>query len=105
MFNVPFPPNNNFVGRQDILAEIEATIRKNQEADGCIPTVLKGLGGMGKSQLMLKYCYTHRKEYKYVVWIIANGKLETIQQFHRFARKNGIMFDNEDDLPEKVRMW
>ena len=75
MFRVPFPPNNKFVGRSDILAEIEAVVVKNQSAGGCVPTVLQGLGGMGKSQLMLKYCYAHRKEYNDIFWLNAEGRL------------------------------
>src|SRR3954462_11432642 len=105
MFQVPFPPNNSFVGRSDILAEIETVIRKNQSADGCVPTVLKGLGGMGKSQLMLKYCYQHRKEYKYVFWINAEGYLETLEEFQNLAKKLGIKVDNDEDLGELIREW
>src|SRR6184192_4202025 len=105
MFRVPFPPNNNFVGRRDILAEIEAVVRKNQKADGCIPTVLKGIGGMGKSQLMLKYCYEHRKEYEYVFWLSAEGSLATIEEFYNLANKLKIKIDNDEDLAEDIRTW
>src|SRR3954471_3550546 len=105
MFQVPFPQNNNFVGRHDILAEIEAAIRKNQESDGCVPIVLKGLGGMGKSQLMLRYCYTHREEYKYVFWLNAEGHLETLEEFQNLAKKLGIEVDNDEALAEQIRTW
>src|SRR3954468_23918947 len=104
MFQVPFPKNNNFVGRSDILAEIEAAIHKNQ-SDGCVPIVLKGLGGMGKSQLMLKYCYTHLKEYKYVFWLNTEGSLATLEKFHILAGKLGIKVDNDKDLAEHIRAW
>src|SRR3954452_11697185 len=105
MFQVPFPPNNSFVGRRDILAEIEAAVRKNQEADGCIPIVLKGLGGMGKSQLMLKYCYSHRKEYKYVFWLNTEGTTATFAEFYNLAEKLGIKADNDEDLTEQTHAW
>src|SRR4051794_23540593 len=100
MFEVPFPQNNNFVGREDILAEIESTIHKNRETDGCIPTVLKGLGGMGKSQLMLKYCYLHRKEYKDIIWINAEGRLATLEEFQTLAEDIDIKVNNNEDLPK-----
>ena len=57
--------------------------------------MLKGLGGMGKSQLMLKYCYTHRKEYKYVFWLNAEGSQATLEEFHNLAEKLGIKVDKE----------
>src|SRR4051812_12533352 len=97
MFQVPFPPNHNFVGRRDILAEIETLVRKNQLTDGCIPTVLKGLGGMGKTQLMLKYCYEHRKEYKYVIWINADGRQETLDEFRSLAKDLDIRVENNNN--------
>src|SRR3954467_417841 len=102
MFQVPFPQNHNFVGRHDILAEIEAHIRKTKSADECVPIVLKGLGGMGKSQLMLKYCYTHRKEYKHIFWLNAEGIQATLEEFHNLAKKLGIKVDNSDDLAEHI---
>src|SRR6184192_3864385 len=105
MFKFPFPQNNNFIGRRDILAKIEAAIRKNQKADECVPIVLKGLGGMGKSQLMLKYCYTHRKEYKYVFWLNAEGRLATLEEFQDLAEDLGIKTDNDRALPKRIRTW
>src|SRR3954464_11265147 len=105
MFRVPFPPNKTFVGRQDILAEIEAIIRENQSDGGCFPTVLRGLGGMGKSQLMLKYCYTHRKDYKFVFWLNTEGRLETLKEFQILARDLDIKVDNDEDLPKHIRTW
>src|SRR4051812_46045612 len=105
MFQVPFPPNINFVGRHDILAEIEAVVRKNQEADGCVPTVLKGLGGMGKSQLMLKYCDEHRKEYEHVIWLNVQGSPATLEELRKLAKKLGIKVDDDEDLTENIREW
>src|SRR4051794_2583645 len=105
MFHVPFPLNNSFVGRRDILAEIEAVISKNQSADGCIPIVLKGLGGMGKSQLMLKYCYAHRKEYKHVFWLNADGSQETLDEFQNLADDLGIKIDNDEALAKHICEW
>src|SRR5436305_14413296 len=110
MFQVPFPPHHNFVGRRDILAEIEAVIRRNQSSDECIPIVLKGLGVMGKTQLMLKYCYEHRKEYKYVIWINADGRQEILDKFRSLAKDLGIKVDDDNDdddeaLAKRIRNW
>src|SRR3954468_3658778 len=102
MFEVPFPPNNNFVGREDILAEIKSTIHENREINGCIPTVLKGLGGMGKSQLMLKYCYLHRNEYEDIIWINAEGRLATLEEFQTLAENIGIKVNNNETLPKHI---
>src|SRR4051794_20136984 len=105
MFQVPFPPNHNFVGRRDVLDEIEAIVRKSQSTNRCVPIVLKGLGGMGKSQLMLEYCYAHRNEYKYVFWLRAEGNIEIWQEFQSLAEKLGIKVNSDEALSEHIRMW
>ena len=96
MFDVPFRPNNVFVGRRDILTEMERTIYKNQLTGGCVPLVLSGIGGMGKTQLMLKYCYDHRADYEYVFWIEADGDVATLESFRRLARKLDIRVSNNE---------
>src|SRR3954451_14673760 len=105
MFKVPFSQNNNFVGRHDLLAEIEATFRENKQAEGCVPTVLRGLGGMGKSQLMLKYCYAHRKDYNYIFWISAEGNQETREGFRNLAKDLDIKVDKDEALSKHIRTW
>ena len=109
MFQVPFRQNNNFVGRHDILAEMARTIRENQSADGCVPLVLSGLGGMGKTQLMLKYCHTHRKEYTCVFWLDASEKSALLYGFQKLAEKLGIKIDEdkagEETLVDCVHKW
>src|SRR4051812_13873654 len=55
--------NHGFVGRADILARMEAEIVKDRSSNRL---ALSGLGGMGKTQLMLQYCYLHRKAYQFV---------------------------------------
>src|SRR4051812_35564698 len=104
MFQVPFLNNDNFVGRHDILAKIDDDIRKNKSNNVCVPIVLKGLGGMGKSQLMLKYCYSHRKEYDYVFWLHAEDS-EVLDEFYNLAEKLGIKADNDEALSMNIRMW
>ena len=98
MFQVPFRKNNNFVGRADILNEMEQNLRHHQLAGDCVPLVLSGLGGMGKSQLMLKYCYAHRKEYRYIFWLNAEGSQETREGFRNLAKDLGIKVDEDPKI-------
>src|SRR3954462_668536 len=105
MLFVPFPQNHNFVVRHDILAEIEGHFRKTKSADECVPIMLKGLRGMGKSQLMLKYCYTHQKEYKHIFWLNAEGIQATLEEFQNLTKKLSIKVDNDDDLAEHIHTW
>jgi hypothetical protein len=56
----PMPSSsNNFVGREDDLTKLEAIFVKGRSQSGSRPVgVLSGLGGMGKTQLSVKFAET-----------------------------------------------
>ena len=51
---------------------------------------------MGKTQLMLNYCYDHCADYEYVFWIEADGDVATLESFWRLARKLDIRVSNNE---------
>jgi hypothetical protein len=65
---VPLERNARFTGRASQLAAIARRLR----ADGVLAVcALKGLGGVGKTQLALEYAHRHRHDYDLVAWIRA----------------------------------
>ncbi|KAK1181717.1 tetratricopeptide repeat protein [Streptomyces sp. NBS 14/10] len=73
--NLPAPRSGVFVGREEDLARLDAAtgIEDGHEADGAVPVVVHGLGGMGKSTLALHYAHRHRDRYNPVWWIPAES--------------------------------
>lgn len=65
---IPLLRNPRFTGREDALAEIEQRLRVSPVLAVC---ALRGIGGVGKTQLALEYAYRHRHEYDLVAWIRA----------------------------------
>lgn len=63
-FRLPFPRNDYFTGRIDILTQIHDTLPHH-------PVALCGFGGMGKTQVAVEYAYQHAAEYTYVFWLMA----------------------------------
>jgi hypothetical protein len=62
-FTVPFPPNPDFVGRDEELARLHEMVSQGDSPVGIRPTVLVGLGGIGKTQLAAEYAHRHRGDY------------------------------------------
>jgi tetratricopeptide (TPR) repeat protein len=65
------PYNPNFVGREDLLADLRQTLGQEGNAASTQMEAVTGLGGIGKTQLALAYVYRHLAAYWLVWWVRA----------------------------------
>jgi tetratricopeptide (TPR) repeat protein len=73
VWNVPFHPNPFFIGRSQVLADLEARLHS---ADGPVGrVVLVGLGGVGKTSVAVEFVYQRQADYE-LVWCV-NGEQPT----------------------------
>lgn len=64
---IPFQKNRNFTGRKDVLDSIHEEF---STAQGTVPIhIIRGMGGIGKTQIAVHYSYEFMKEYDLVYWI------------------------------------
>lgn len=71
------PEIQNFVGRSSELLQLNAAYQGNESIRKIV--VLEGLGGMGKTQMAVKFVKQHRDNFSAVFWM--NGKNEdTLKQ-------------------------
>jgi hypothetical protein len=86
--NLP-PRNPAFTGREDLIEEI-----RDRLADCLVPVVvLRGLGGVGKSQLALEYAHRLRQTglYKLVWWVRADSPVTAGEDLANLAPVLGIV--------------
>lgn len=67
-FLVEFKENPGFLGRTDDLERLHAALQNSgmageREAVGIVPARVTGMGGIGKTQLAVKYVYQYRDHY------------------------------------------
>src|SRR5262249_46857201 len=67
VWNVPYPRNPNFTGRQSILEQLEDALVSGMPA--ARSQAIAGLGGVGKTQTAVEYAYRHRDRYRAVLWV------------------------------------
>lgn len=75
VFTVPFGRNMDFVGREEALRKIDEILAGNLGQEHRL-VALTGMGGIGKTQLAVEYCYRHRGDFSGgILWINAASGL------------------------------
>ncbi|WP_338783685.1 FxSxx-COOH system tetratricopeptide repeat protein [Streptomyces sp. DG1A-41] len=96
LVNVPLR-NTTFVGRQALLRTVEEQLAA-QDTAAVLPHALHGLGGVGKSQLVLEYVYTHQYDYKVICWIPAERESLVLAALATLAGQLGVAPTDQDSV-------
>ncbi len=105
---IPRPRNPFFTGREEILEVLHAQLHVDQEADLPQSSALRGLGGVGKTQIALEYAYRYALEYNAVFWIEAETAENIVSSLLRIAAV--LQLPGQDDKDQQqvvaaVQRW
>ena len=102
-FMLPFERDPKFIGREDILAEIYEKFKTQRRVS------LAGIGGVGKSQVVIEYCYRYRDQHPtaHVFWIYASTISRIYQAYKAMAIKLCLpgWDDPSVDVIQLVSTW
>jgi tetratricopeptide (TPR) repeat protein len=98
IWNVPYPRNANFTGRDKILTDLRHALTEQSSAHRV--QVISGLGGVGKTQLAAEYAYKHRWDYTIIWWISADDSATLALTYAKLARRLGMNFPAETGLED-----
>jgi transcriptional regulator with XRE-family HTH domain len=82
---VPFQRNPLFTGREEILETLHRRLHMEQAGALAQSYALKGLAGIGKTQIALEYAYRHALEYSAIFWIEAETVESIVSSMLRIA--------------------
>jgi len=119
VWNVPHARNPHFSGREDLLDRLDQQLAPAGQADTMItrraaltqPQAIKGLGGIGKTQIAVEYAYRSRDlgYYTHTLWVNAASEETIIASFVTIAELlPAFAAKNETDqrkLVEAVKRW
>ncbi|GLW28312.1 FxSxx-COOH system tetratricopeptide repeat protein [Actinoplanes regularis] len=79
--------NYNFTGREELLERLATTLASGSKAavlpQAVLPQAVHGMGGVGKTQLVVEYIHQHLEDYDLVWWVPADsvsGVLASLEQ-------------------------
>lgn len=106
---IPFAESSRFWGREDILANIDDTLLTNTANLSLRSFVLHGMGGVGKTQIALRYANASRAKFDAIFWVSAENPITLGQSFREIARmlglfKAGTETDN-NTVTLEVKQW
>jgi transcriptional regulator with XRE-family HTH domain len=119
LWTVPYRRNLYFTGRDDLLHLLDQHLSRSQEkqaASTCRaaltqPHAMKGLGGIGKTQIAVEYAYRAREQVQYIhtLWINATSQETLMTSFTQLAEMlPDFSAKNETDqqkLMEAIKRW
>jgi tetratricopeptide (TPR) repeat protein len=108
IWNIPYPRNTFFTGRENLLERLHERFQTAQAAALSQPLAISGLGGIGKTQLAIEYAYRYRQEYQKVLWARAETTEELNTAYAEIARMLNLPQKHVRDqevIVEAVKGW
>jgi len=106
IWNVPHQRNPNFTGRERELMLLYCALTSGRPNTAF--QAVSGLGGVGKTQLVLEYAYRHAAEYDVVWWVRAEEPATLAADFAALADALRLPGKNDADQRnaiEGVKRW
>ena len=107
-WGVPYQRNHFFTGRERLLAQLYTALHKNGAVAITQPHALCGLGGVGKTQIVLEYAYRYREEYQAVFWIKSDTRENLLSDFLSLATLLKLPEQNAQDqatMISAIQRW
>ncbi len=95
-WNIPYPRNPVFTGREEMLSRLHEQLQKGPAALAQ-PQAISGLGGIGKTQIAVEYAYQYGQDYQAVLWSRAETQEALVSGYVEIAQHLNLPQKDEQD--------
>ncbi len=106
------PPDNKqyFVGRAESLEKLQQHFKSVQAGTKqCFISTISGLGGIGKTQLAIKFIHDPRHDYSLRLWFRAEQEITLLQDYIDFGQLFQLLAEGErvqqDEIIRRVKQY
>ncbi|KAL9023728.1 MAG: hypothetical protein Q9196_007016, partial [Gyalolechia fulgens] len=109
-YYLPYGVTSRFWGREDVLMQIQDALNPADELQGQRSIALWGMGGVGKTQVALRYASISRQRFQTILWVSADSNIQLLQSFREIANRLGLVQTHEEtedamSAMTKVKTW
>ena len=108
IWNVPYPRNPYFTGRETLLKRLHTTITSKQTGPFTYQQALSGLGGVGKTQIALEYAYQQYNTYTAILWVRADSRELLLADFMSIAHLLHLTQSEQQEqiqVVDTIKQW
>jgi len=108
IINLPHTRNPYFTGRTEIIKSIYENFHDDNDKTRLKRVQsIRGLGGIGKSSIVLEYAYEHRLEYQTIWWVNAASQSTVLSSYKEFGLEQGLVSEDDIDnvVVRKMHSW
>lgn len=107
---IPISMNPRFRGRECDLKDVREALEPDEKPTRLKSFALFGMGGVGKTQLALRYALESKKIFDIIIWIAADTSMSIDQSFREAAVGLGLSQESSDGSSElsataRVKDW
>src|SRR6516162_7126163 len=106
VFSLRSERNRRFVDRLNVYEALDQAIEISKIDTSLIPIAICGLGGTGKSQVALEFCYRNKDNFQYIFWMEADTEAalqSTFATAARMLRLPGLTASTSDAVPHMIQ--
>ena len=108
VWNIPYPRNPFFTGRDDVLTHLHTQFQAGQLTTLSQPQAISGLGGIGKTQIALEYAYHYRQDYQALFWVRAESTEALNSSYNELATLLNLPqkdAQEQEAVVQAVKIW